>query len=307
MLGYNLWRVHRTQSPSSKPKAGLPLEDPSRMIFLLSFFFPLFLPCCVVFIPRPGSEPVSPTVEAWSLNHWTTRAVPDLSSLTRSPSEVGHSLAHVGQGSRDNAPVLKYLHMQKWHLHFDEEHKAKNLSLPLTFSKCQVPIRGERADSRIWICFFGGVTIILKISLDVFWNNLLVLLVSLMLIPWILSCPIRLCCCIQTALAKATGGLQIARFSGQFAVTLLFIPAAFSTLTFLEHFILLALVSLSWFSTYSLEAIYNLLFLLLCLCSLLFYAPTIESAIHALISGFPWRGRVLRDHRLGARGVFFFF
>ena len=112
------------------------------------------------------------------------------------------------------------------------------------------------------------------------------------------------CCCVHAAFAKATGGLQIAV---SVAITLFFIPVAFSTLTFLEHFLLLASVSLPWFSTYSLEAIYNLLFLLSCLCSLLSYAPTMESAVCALISGFSWRGRVLRDHSLGARGVFFFF
>ena len=28
-----------------------------------------------LFIPLPGIKPVSPAVEVWSLNHWTTRQV----------------------------------------------------------------------------------------------------------------------------------------------------------------------------------------------------------------------------------------
>ena len=27
-------------------------------------------------VPQPGIEPTPPVVEAWSLNHWTTREVP---------------------------------------------------------------------------------------------------------------------------------------------------------------------------------------------------------------------------------------
>ena len=36
-------------------------------------------PCCAacrVLVPQPQIEPKPPTVEAWSLNHWTTREVP---------------------------------------------------------------------------------------------------------------------------------------------------------------------------------------------------------------------------------------
>ena len=31
--------------------------------------------------PRPGIEPVPPELEAWSLNHWTTREVPVFEGL----------------------------------------------------------------------------------------------------------------------------------------------------------------------------------------------------------------------------------
>ena len=30
---------------------------------------------CKILVPRPGIEPVLSAVEAWSLNHWTTREV----------------------------------------------------------------------------------------------------------------------------------------------------------------------------------------------------------------------------------------
>jgi len=29
-----------------------------------------------ILVPPPGIEPVSPALEAWSLNHWTAREVP---------------------------------------------------------------------------------------------------------------------------------------------------------------------------------------------------------------------------------------
>ena len=28
-------------------------------------------------VPQPGIKPESPVVEVWSLNHWTTREVPE--------------------------------------------------------------------------------------------------------------------------------------------------------------------------------------------------------------------------------------
>ena len=40
-----------------------------------------------ILVLAPGIEPVSPVLEAWSLNHWTTREVPEpqfLPSLTSS-------------------------------------------------------------------------------------------------------------------------------------------------------------------------------------------------------------------------------
>ena len=39
-------------------------------------YFWLCHPACTILVPQPGIEPVSPAVEVWSLNHWTTREVP---------------------------------------------------------------------------------------------------------------------------------------------------------------------------------------------------------------------------------------
>ena len=50
------------------------------MDIFLDFFF--FFGCVLghagVLIPQPGIEPRPSTVEAWSLNHWTTREVPEV-------------------------------------------------------------------------------------------------------------------------------------------------------------------------------------------------------------------------------------
>ena len=44
--------------------------------FFLSFFFWLRHTACGILFPRPGIEPVSPSMEARSLNHWIAREVP---------------------------------------------------------------------------------------------------------------------------------------------------------------------------------------------------------------------------------------
>ena len=46
------------------------------LMFLFLFFFLPHCTACRILVPRPGIEPVPSAVEAWSLNHWTTREVP---------------------------------------------------------------------------------------------------------------------------------------------------------------------------------------------------------------------------------------
>ena len=31
---------------------------------------------CTILVPQPGSKSMPPAVEAWILNHWTTREIP---------------------------------------------------------------------------------------------------------------------------------------------------------------------------------------------------------------------------------------
>ena len=50
--------------------------------FFVSVFVFIFWPCraaCGILFPRPGIKPLTPAVEAQSLNHWTAREVPELS------------------------------------------------------------------------------------------------------------------------------------------------------------------------------------------------------------------------------------
>ena len=56
-------------------------------VHLLLCFCAVYLPfffswpqrvACGILVPPPGTEPVSPAVEVWSLNYWTAREVPVL-------------------------------------------------------------------------------------------------------------------------------------------------------------------------------------------------------------------------------------
>lgn len=58
-----------------------PFNYSNIFVFLL-FDFNVFIywPCdvaCGVLVPQPGVEPAPPAVEVQSLNHWTTKEVPD--------------------------------------------------------------------------------------------------------------------------------------------------------------------------------------------------------------------------------------
>ena len=48
---------------------------------LFSFIFWLCSAAWGILVPWPGIKPIAPAVEAWSLNHWTTREVPKGTSL----------------------------------------------------------------------------------------------------------------------------------------------------------------------------------------------------------------------------------
>ena len=70
-------------SQPSFPRAGVSLGffawDPLRRVGPLLFvcLWPHHAACRIL-VPWPGIEPVPPAVEAWSLNHWASREVPEL-------------------------------------------------------------------------------------------------------------------------------------------------------------------------------------------------------------------------------------
>ena len=52
----------------------------SFMTLILFFSFWPYCALCGILVPQPGIKPAPPALEAWSLNHWTTREVPQLIS-----------------------------------------------------------------------------------------------------------------------------------------------------------------------------------------------------------------------------------
>ena len=64
-------------------------------LFFLSLSVSFFWLCptsCGILVPQPGIEPAAPALEAWSLNHWTTREVqrPTFSKSLLNWSGGGH-------------------------------------------------------------------------------------------------------------------------------------------------------------------------------------------------------------------------
>ena len=72
------WAVTTLQGPgvpqSSRLGPTLRKSDVKKKNFWLYFVG------CRILVPRPGLELVPPAVETWSLNHWTTREVPEIKS-----------------------------------------------------------------------------------------------------------------------------------------------------------------------------------------------------------------------------------
>ena len=51
------------------------------MAFIFFFFFGLCCTACGILVPQPGIEPAA--LEAWSLNHWTPREVPENNGFSK--------------------------------------------------------------------------------------------------------------------------------------------------------------------------------------------------------------------------------
>ena len=47
---------------------------------------------CGILVPPPGIKSATPAVEAWSLNHWTTREAPHSSNNELGPPHSGYKV-----------------------------------------------------------------------------------------------------------------------------------------------------------------------------------------------------------------------
>ena len=73
------WSCHATRKALFAPS----LQVPPPIQALLSFFFFLAASCGMWdLVPRPGIEPIPPSLGAWSLNHWTAKEVPPSTCLS---------------------------------------------------------------------------------------------------------------------------------------------------------------------------------------------------------------------------------
>ena len=84
------------------------------MCVVFAFFLSLFYlfghnhAACGIWVPWPGIKPAPPTVEAWHLNHWTTREVPVFALLIATESELVTELGIPG------CFVLLYIQQKSW-------------------------------------------------------------------------------------------------------------------------------------------------------------------------------------------------
>lgn len=114
----------------------------------------------------------------------------------RSLSEVGasdhlHWLSWVRAARM--SPVLKSLHMQKWGLHFDEEHRKSTRSFHSPFLNARFLLEVSMQMAGFGSLSLAVSLLLLKNFIRRFRNNLLILLVFLThLGPRLLSSPLRL-------------------------------------------------------------------------------------------------------------------
>ena len=70
------WRLCCMEGGMTLPCASAPASGPSPALIQQHLFFWPHRTACRILVPRPRIEPVPPALGAWSLNHWTTREVP---------------------------------------------------------------------------------------------------------------------------------------------------------------------------------------------------------------------------------------
>ena len=92
----------------------------------MRFSFWLHLEACGILVPQPGIEPVFPAVEVWSPNHWTTREVPILPSLTGSQWQAQPLHGRQRAGTREVAAVRweRECHLQSVSSHPEDPSRS---------------------------------------------------------------------------------------------------------------------------------------------------------------------------------------
>ena len=122
------------------------------IVFITFFFFLFFWLClgpCVILVPQPG---IAPTVEAQSLNHWTTREVLQFSSVQFSRSVVSDSSRpHESQHARPPCPsptpgVHSNSHPSSWWC-----HQAISSSV-VPFSSCPQSLPASESSKESTLC-----------------------------------------------------------------------------------------------------------------------------------------------------------
>ena len=87
------------------------------------FFWPRHAACGILF-PWPGIEHVPPALEAWSLNHWTPRKVPDV-------TQFDYPIAHVSIDTYALCPVFVIMNNATINIHIEvlSSHKYMEVGL----------------------------------------------------------------------------------------------------------------------------------------------------------------------------------
>ena len=105
----------------------------------VDFVFWLWLTACGILVPPPGIEPMTPAVEAWSLNHCTTKEVSVILFLTKVLSFdvwacVGSPLSHSDWGKLEITwwprPSLLYIPQCSGRLFWETLFRKITLPLP---------------------------------------------------------------------------------------------------------------------------------------------------------------------------------
>lgn len=138
--------------------------------FSIYFIFWLYHMACGILVPQPGVKPMSPILEAWSLNHGTAREVPPLSDYNlledRDCVFVFNSPLVPSTGPQAQWALNTVSQLMDWS-HVEKNQKRKNGKAT----------QGERANSKMhWLPFPTSYYVLLFSCQHTFPNNFLKLI-----------------------------------------------------------------------------------------------------------------------------------